>query len=138
MGQMNPIDRSCPNILLIVTDQQRGDCLGIDGHPVLQTPQMDWIGTSGTFFRRGYSECPSCIPARRTLMSGRSPDADGMVGFFSAPFDPPATLAGELRSSGYETRLVGKAHLHPVRQRFGFDVMELANSTRSGDNEYID
>ena len=127
-----------PNVLLLVTDQQRGDCLGIDGHPVLQTPQMDWIGASGTFFRRGYSECPSCIPARRTLMSGRSPDADGMVGFFSAPFDPPATLAGELQSAGYETRLVGKAHLHPTRQRFGFDVMELANSTRGEDNEYLD
>ena len=96
-------DQSRPNVLLIVTDQQRGDCLGIDGHPVLQTPAMDWLGASGTFFRRGYSECPSCIPARRVLMSGRPPDEDGMVGFMSAPWDPPATLAGELRAAGYET-----------------------------------
>ena len=131
-------DQSRPNVLLIVTDQQRGDCLGIDGHPVLQTPAMDWLGTSGTFFRRGYSECPSCIPARRVLMSGRPPDEDGMVGFMSAPWDPPATLAGELRAAGYETRMVGKLHLHPKRQRFGFDVMELADSTRADDNEYLD
>ena len=62
-----------PNILLIITDQQRGDCLGIDGHPVLQTPNMDWIGASGTFFRRGYAEAPSCIPARRSIMAGQSP-----------------------------------------------------------------
>ena len=131
-------DQSRPNVLLIVTDQQRGDCLGIDGHPVLQTPAMDWLGASGTFFRRGYSECPSCIPARRVLMSGRPPDEDGMVGFMSAPWDPPATLAGELRAAGYETRMVGKLHLHPKRQRFGFDVMELADSTRADDNEYLD
>ena len=131
-------DQSRPNVLLIITDQQRGDCLGIDGHPVLQTPAMDWLGASGTFFRRGYSESPSCIPARRVLMSGRPPDEDGMVGFMSAPWDPPATLAGELRAAGYETRMVGKLHLHPKRQRFGFDVLELADSTRAGDNEYLD
>jgi len=34
-----------PNILLITTDQQRGDCLGLDGHPVLQTPNLDHLGT---------------------------------------------------------------------------------------------
>ncbi|MAG37145.1 MAG: hypothetical protein CL878_13005 [Dehalococcoidia bacterium] len=53
---------SRPNILLIMTDQQRGDCLGIDRHPVLQTPNMDFLAHSGTLFRRGYSEAPSCIP----------------------------------------------------------------------------
>ena len=88
-----------PNILLIVTDQQRGDALGLDGHPVVETPAMDWIGASGTHFRRGYTECPSCIPARRVLMSGQAPAANGMVGMTSHPeWNPPATLAGELRT----------------------------------------
>ncbi|MYD93320.1 MAG: sulfatase-like hydrolase/transferase, partial [Chloroflexi bacterium] len=104
-------DQSRPNVLLIITDQQRGDCLGIDGHPVLQTPAMDWLGASGTFFRRGYSESPSCIPARRVLMSGRPPDEDGMVGFMRAPWDPPPPQAGELRAAGSETRIVGNVHL---------------------------
>ena len=127
------------NILLIVTDQQRGDCLGIDGHPVLQTPNMDWIGASGTFFRRGYAEGPSCIPARRSIMAGQSPAVTGMVGFQGGvPFEPPATLAGELKAAGYETRMVGKSHLNPRRGRFGFDVMELADGTRGTDNEYLD
>ena len=85
-------DPQRPNVLLIVTDQQRGDCLGVDGHPVLQTPNMDWIGASGTRFRRGYAECPSCIPARRTLMSGQAPGTNGMVGFLGGvPFDPRVT-----------------------------------------------
>ena len=128
-----------PNILLIVTDQQRGDCLGIDGHPVLQTPTMDFIGASGTFFRRGYSECPSCIPARRVLMSGQAPGDNGMVGMTSHPeWDPAATLAGELRAVDYETRMIGKLHLQPNRRRFGFDAMELANGTRGKDNDYLD
>jgi arylsulfatase len=128
-----------PNILLVCTDQQRSDALGIAGHPVLQTPTMDWIGAAGTRFRRGYAESPACIPARRVLMSGMAPHVNGMVGMEAGvPFDPPATMAGALRQAGYETRMIGKLHLHPVRKRFGFDAMELADSTRGGDNDYLD
>ena len=55
-----------PNIVLILTDQQRGDALGIDGHPVLQTPNLDWLAATGARFARAYAECPSCVPARRS------------------------------------------------------------------------
>ena len=86
------------NILLILTDQQRGDCLGIEGHPVLQTPHMDSIGGNGAYFRRGYSESPTCIPARRTLMSGQAPAVHGMVGMVGGvPWDPPHTLSMSLK-----------------------------------------
>ncbi len=54
-----------PNILLILTDQQRADCLGIEGHPVLQTPNLDWLARAGTHFHRACAECPGCIAARR-------------------------------------------------------------------------
>ena len=128
-----------PNILLIMTDQQRNDALGIAGHPVLQTPNMDWIGASGTHFCRGYTESPACIPARRVLMSGQAPHVNGMVGMEGGiPFDPPATMAGELGRLGYETRMIGKIHLYPPRKRFGFDAMELADSTRGQPNDFLD
>ena len=55
-----------PNIVLILTDQQRGDALGIEGHSVLQTPNLDWLAATGARFTRAYAECPSCVPARRT------------------------------------------------------------------------
>ncbi len=133
---------SHPNIILITTDQQRGDCLGIEGHPVLQTPNLDWMGRAGTHFRRGYAECPSCIPARRALMSGQAPDANGMVGFADGvEWNPKHTLAGELGKAGYQTEMIGKLHLHPRRKRFGFDHMRLADATHGkpgGDNDYVD
>ena len=130
---------SRPNILLILTDQQRGDCLGIDGHPVLQTPNLDWLAHSGTRFSRGYSECPSCIPARRVLMSGQAPAANGIVGYKGrTEWSPPHTLAGELSRAGYQTEMVGKLHLYPRRRRYGFDHIHLAESTRGQDNEYAD
>ena len=67
-----------PNILLITTDQQRGDCLGINGNRFLETPNLDSLAANGTNFSRGYVTCPVCIPARRTLLSGMSPTTHGL------------------------------------------------------------
>jgi arylsulfatase A-like enzyme len=128
-----------PNILLILTDQQRGDCIGVDSlaPDVLQTPNLDWLANSGTRFARGYSECPSCVPARRSLMSGTAPAANGMVGYQDGvDWEPPATLAGELTGAGYHTELIGKLHLHPARKPYGFQNVQLADATK-GDNDYI-
>ncbi|GMV83639.1 MAG: arylsulfatase [Planctomycetota bacterium] len=110
-----------PHILLITTDQQRGDCLGLEGHPVLSTPNLDELGGTGAHFRHGYTEVPSCIPARRILMSGQNQVSNGMVGMTNDPsWNPPHTLAGELAQAGYQTHLIGKLHLQPNRRRFGF------------------
>ena len=127
---------SRPNILLIMTDQQRGDCIGLDpcSPSCLQTPNLDWIARTGTHFHRGYSECPSCIPARRCLMTGTAPAANGVVGFKSAQWHPPHTLAGELSRAGYQTEMIGKLHLNPKRKRYGFDHMQLADATRGDHN----
>ena len=99
-----------PNILLIVTDQQRGDCLGINEHPVLQTPYLDDIAASGIRFSRGYSACPVCVPARRTLMTGQKAASHGVFMNHHSILNGP-TLADELSKSGYQTHLVGKLQL---------------------------
>ena len=115
-----------PNILFIMTDQQRGDCLSIAGHPCLLTPNMDSIAGSGVRFSRAYVTCPSCVPARRSLMSGQHPPTTGMVGYQDGVEweHPPPTLPGVLRDAGYQTALVGRSmHLHPPRKRYGFEEM---------------
>ena len=114
-----------PNILLIMTDQQRGDCLGIEGHPVLLTPTMDGIAHQGVRFVRAYSSCPSCIAARRSLLSGQFPVTHGMRGYRDGvEWDAPPTLPEVLSQAGYHTYLVGRSmHQHPVRKRYGFDHM---------------
>lgn len=130
--------RTRPNILLLVADQHRGDCLGIEDHPVLQTPHLDFIGGTGAHFRRAYSESPTCIPARRTLISGQAPAVHGMVGMLGGvAWDPPHTLPGELTRAGYQTELIGKLHLHPPRKRYGFEHVQRADSTRGSNNDYV-
>ena len=125
-----------PNILLFITDQHRGDCLGIEGHPVMQTPHLDHIAASGVRFASGYSACPVCIPARRTLMSGQKPRSHGVFMNHSTLLDGP-TLPGELSRAGYQTHLVGKLHLHPQRKLYGFNSADWADSPRPGtDDDY--
>lgn len=113
-----------PNIILIMTDQQRGDCLSIENHPVLMTPNMDSIAGNGVRFSRCYSTCPTCIASRRSLLSGQLPSTHGLVGYQEGiEWDQP-TLPGVLKDAGYHTYLVGR-HMHqsPERKRYGFDHM---------------
>ena len=116
-----------PDILLIMTDQQRGDCLGVEGHPVLLTPTLDEIACKGVRFSHAYSTCPSCIPARRSLLTGQFPTTHGMVGFLDGvEFAPAATLPGALSAAGYQTALVGRGmHQFPPRKRYGYDQVQM-------------
>lgn len=114
-----------PNILLIMSDQHRGDALGCAGHPTLLTPALDTLAHRGVRFERAMSTCPVCIPARRSLLSGQFPPTHGLVGMVDGiPWNPAATLPGELKKGGYQTFLVGRdMHQFPRRKRFGYDHM---------------
>ena len=112
-----------PNFLVIMTDQQRGDCLGSDGHPVLMTPNMDAIGETGVRFSRAYTTCPVCVPARRSFLSGQYPSTHGVFNNATVEWDGP-TLPGLLRCAGYQSVWVGRGmHQAPPRKRYGFDHM---------------
>jgi arylsulfatase A-like enzyme len=128
-----------PNIIFIMTDQMRGDCLGADGNRYIDTPNLDFIASRGTRFSRGYSAVPSCIPARASLWSGQDQWHAGVLGMGPGqpqiPNDYPHTLAGELLAAGYHTHLVGKGHFHPFRAHMGFktrDAEEAGIMSRRG------
>ena len=115
---------SRPNIVLIVTDHFRGDCLSRLGHPVAETPHLDALSAQGAAFTRGYSPCPSCCPARRSLMTGQTPATQGMVGYQdNTPWDYDVTMAGELTRAGYQSINVGKTHFHPRRLHLGYEQL---------------
>ena len=112
---------TAPNIVLIMVDQWRGDCLSIGGHPVVHTPTLDQLAINGTRFRRAYSANPSCIPARASLYTGLTARSHGRVGYEDGiPWDYPVTLAGEFTRHGYQTQAIGKMHVYPERSQMGF------------------
>lgn len=121
-----------PNVLLICTDHWPATLLGAAGHPHIETPTLDEFCRSGVRYSHAYSECPVCIPARRTLMTGVSPRTHGDRQFkVQEPMPPLPTLAQTFRDNGYQAYGAGKLHVFPQRDRIGFDDVMLAEEGRS-------
>ena len=59
-----------PNLLFIMTDQQRSDALSIAGNTVLETPNLDRLAKQGAYFKNAYSPCAVCCPARSSVLTG--------------------------------------------------------------------
>jgi len=131
----DPQDSAKPDILLIMPDQMRGDCLSILNHPVLHTPNLDQLARQGVLFRRAYSTVASCIPARYALLSGLHPQTSGVVGFDAKPFAAP-TLPELLAGAGYSTVLVGRnMHQVPASGSCGYQK-SILGSTYVDNDEY--
>ncbi len=132
-----PTARSAPkpDILLIMPDQMRGDCLSILGHPAVRTPSLDALARQGVLFRRAYSPVPSCTPAWHALLTGMSPQASGAVGP-ALPISTP-TLPAVLGAAGYLTVLVGRdMHQHKLSKSCGYQQGPVVSFYTPGDNAY--
>ena len=102
------------------------------GHPAIQTPTLDTLARNGVRFTNAYSECPVCIPARRTLMTGTTARAHGDRVFNETlPMPDLPTLAQTFRDAGYQASAVGKLHVYPQRDRIGFDDVLLDEEGRT-------
>ncbi len=89
-----------PNLLLIVTDQQRFDTIRALGNPHIRTPHLDWLVDTGVTFTRAYSDAPICVPARSTLITGlHYSSLPPGHGNFGQPTVPAATTAANLSVS---------------------------------------
>lgn len=112
------------NILFLMSDQHRGDFLGAAGANWVKTPNLDKLAREGVNFTRAYSSVPSCLPARTSLLTGMSPWQSGQLGYNNIPaypFEGPAMFT----DAGYRTHAVGKNHFTPMRNRHGYQTVEL-------------
>ena len=101
-----------PNIILITTDQQRGDCIGAEGRGV-RTPNIDRIARQGVRFSNCITPHPMCQAARASILTGKLPYSHG-VRDNGRDLDEAlgaAGLGGTFARAGYATHFIGKAHL---------------------------
>lgn len=120
-----------PNILLIMTDQQRWDSLGCYGQRAIQTPHLDRLAADGICFESCCTPNPICTPARASLMTGKHIFGHGVGRLYDVLPDTEMLFPARLRAAGYQTALFGKLHVssgvHEQTQRHphdGFDIYE--------------
>ncbi len=106
-----------PNIVFILTDQQRLDTIAANGFEHMDTPNLDLLVQRGAVFENMYVPAPSCSPSRAALFSGTYPHTNGV---FRNEEPWSYCWVEELAKVGYRCVNVGKMHTNPVEGAFGF------------------
>jgi arylsulfatase len=106
-----------PNIVFVITDQQRFDTIAALGHEHAITPNLDRLVRRGTTFTRTYVTAPSCAPSRASLFTGMYPHTTGVL----KNNDPwNHSWVEMLADAGYRCVNVGKMHTYPYTTSVGF------------------
>ncbi len=129
-----------PNILFIMTDQQRADCMGVNNNPIIQTPNLDALARRSANFSHAFVQSPVCTPSRACFFTGRYAHAHKNRVNYTSLNKNETLMPKYLQNAGYQTAIVGKSHLYynyppttnEARQT-GFDTVELHDGTHSTD-----
>ncbi len=138
-----------PDILFIMTDQQRFDTIAALGNSHIYTPNLDRLVRRGIAFSNAYAACPVCVAARYTIRTGC--DAATTRVFSNAKADPVAGQAKEMEARcgpylarvmshlGYRTFGIGKFHTYPWDEDVGYETLWRSEETyhppaREGDD----
>jgi choline-sulfatase len=121
-----------PNILFLMTDQQRFDSIAALGNSDIYTPNLDRLVARGVSFSNAYSPCPVCVPARYTIRTGCESTRTGLYsnGAPQISSGQPAEmeercgpyLARVMNERGYRTFGIGKFHTAPAFEDLGYEV----------------
>lgn len=125
-----------PNVLVVLTDDQRWDCISLHERSVVKTPHIDRLGREGIYFKNAFCTTSLCSPSRASLLSGLYAHAHGVSNNFTEyPADLPSWPRA-LQAAGYETAYIGKYHMGEENddRRPGFDHFV----THKGQGKYWD
>jgi arylsulfatase A-like enzyme len=121
-----------PNLIFILCDQLRFDCLGYAGHSLVETPNIDRLAERGVVFETAYCASPVCSPARASWLTGTYPHAHHQLANYGperlapeamAVMRPDAVTLGDVfKQAGYRCGIAGPWHLgHDHQPQHGFE-----------------
>ncbi len=121
-----------PNIVFLISDDHRWDCIGIAGNDKVQTPHLDRMAREGQWYREFTIQIPSCSPSRAAMLTGLAPAQNGWYSneyqrqdiLNPNGFDQYSLLPRELAKAGYHTAFTGKWHLTPDPWNCGFESIQ--------------
>ena len=109
-----------PNILFLLSDDQRWDTLGCMGNAVVRTPEIDRLAAEGVLFRNAFVTTSVCSVSRTSILTGQFARSRG-IGDLNAMVTPASwadTLPSVLRKAGYYTGHIGKWDIGAWRKGF--------------------
>ena len=133
-----------PNILILYTDQQRWDAVGINGNPEIKTPHLDRLAREGLNYDRFFVQNPICMPSRVSFLSGQYPSQLRITHMAVPVPEDLVTLPHLVRNYGYATANIGKLHFLPHANRdhreihppYGFDHLEISDEPGCYEDAY--
>ncbi len=142
-------EKARPNVLLIMTDQQRWDALGYSGNREIKTPNLDRLAKEGVYFQNAYSSCPVSVPARSVILTGRTIFNVKVLGnndIDNEDIPNVPTFDQILSENGYRTEYYGKWHApyqfaskyNNVVKTTGKSKLSNVPSTVDGFRKYLD
>lgn len=112
------------NVIIFYTDQQRADSLGCMGNSLARTPVIDGLARRGVLYTQHYSVNPVCMPSRAAFITGRYPQANGVIDNGVPLPQNQLTIPEVFRRHGYHTASFGKLHFQPYKSYPGSTSME--------------
>lgn len=108
-----------PNIIMIMTDQQRYDTIAELGFEHMDTPNMDKLAQNGTNFENAFCPGATCVPSRAAIFTGMHAHNTGVYNLFNS-WGHQRTWVNDLADNGYHCVNIGKMHVSPTYEDAGF------------------
>ena len=132
-----------PNVLFIMADQFRADCLGVNGNKIIRTPNLDRLAAQSANFTHTFVQAPVCVPSRISFFTGRYPHSHKNRVNYTPCDSREVMIAKILQQAGYQTGSVGKLHFYPPTPEHarstGFDRVLLDDGVAATDrfSDYV-
>ena len=133
------MSNSKPNILLIMTDQQRVDSLGCYNCDAVKSPNLDRLADEGVLFENCVVSNTICTPSRASIWTGKDLPGHGVMRLYDNLHEDEVLFPVHLQKHGYRTALFGKLHVSSMiaestgrHPNDGFDVYEWTNEACGG------
>ncbi|WJH34345.1 sulfatase-like hydrolase/transferase [Paenibacillus sp. CC-CFT747] len=136
MERISAAEGRKPNLLIIVADQLRHDCVGWSGGRSVRSPHLDQLASEGMAFRQAYSPIPVCGPARQAFVCGQRPETYGglwnpSLGLPVKALEPDSfSWARSLEMEGYRNVYLGKWDVNPDHDPTSYGYGEYIDSER--------